>query len=193
MTAPTFRGGAGTLCLDFLRTLRQQHGAAPAEELTGPAELTAWIRRFGPCPPPPGAGATDQAQVLAARRLREAVRELITAFRAEGAGTANCPEAARRVINDAAAYPVPAPLLTASGEVRHRTDDPVPATLALIARDALDLVGTPGTAARLHECAGPDCGAVFLDGSRPGKRRWCSMNTCGNRAKKANLREHRPA
>ncbi|MCL9761259.1 CGNR zinc finger domain-containing protein [Frankia sp. AiPa1] len=43
----------------------------------------------------------------------------------------------------------------------------------------------------MHECAGPDCRALFLDGSRPGRRRWCSMNTCGNKAKKAALRRTR--
>lgn len=34
---------------------------------------------------------------------------------------------------------------------------------------------------RMKECAGCDC--VFYDNSRNGKRVWCSMETCGNRAK----------
>jgi predicted RNA-binding Zn ribbon-like protein len=42
--------------------------------------------------------------------------------------------------------------------------------------------------ARVRECAGEDCGALFLDTSRPGTRRWCSMDTCGNRAKKSTFR-----
>ncbi|MGH1554964.1 CGNR zinc finger domain-containing protein, partial [Streptomyces sp. L7] len=41
---------------------------------------------------------------------------------------------------------------------------------------------------RVRDCAGPTCGALFLDTSRPGNRRWCSMGTCGNRAKKETLR-----
>ncbi|GAA0262401.1 hypothetical protein GCM10009527_068010 [Actinomadura nitritigenes] len=52
-----------------------------------------------------------------------------------------------------------------------------------MARDALDLVTSPALG-RVRACAGADCGALFLDTSRPGTRRWCSMNTCGNRAKK---------
>ncbi|MFB9795173.1 CGNR zinc finger domain-containing protein [Shinella granuli] len=36
---------------------------------------------------------------------------------------------------------------------------------------------------RLHAC--PRCGWLFLDTSRGGKRRWCSMQTCGNREKVA--------
>lgn len=60
--------------------------------------------------------------------------------------------------------------------------------LALIARDALDLVTTPAALGRIRDCASPDCGAIFLDNSRPGTRRWCSMDRCGNQAKKATFR-----
>ncbi|MCZ0991112.1 CGNR zinc finger domain-containing protein [Streptomyces diastatochromogenes] len=56
-----------------------------------------------------------------------------------------------------------------------------------MARDALDLITSPALD-RVRDCAGPTCGALFLDTSRPGTRRWCSMDTCGNRAKKQALR-----
>lgn len=36
---------------------------------------------------------------------------------------------------------------------------------------------------RVKECAGTDCGWVFLDMSRNRSRRWCDMEDCGNRAK----------
>jgi predicted RNA-binding Zn ribbon-like protein len=36
---------------------------------------------------------------------------------------------------------------------------------------------------RLRICAGKNCGWVFLDTSRNGRRRWCDMATCGNVAK----------
>jgi predicted RNA-binding Zn ribbon-like protein len=60
----------------------------------------------------------------------------------------------------------------------------VEATLALVARDALDLVSSADLA-RVRPCSNPECQVLFLDSSRPGRRRWCSMGTCGNRAKKA--------
>lgn len=41
---------------------------------------------------------------------------------------------------------------------------------------------------RVHRCAAPRCGRVFYDASRNGKRRWCEMATCGNRAKAARHR-----
>ena len=34
---------------------------------------------------------------------------------------------------------------------------------------------------RVRSCPGPECGWLFLDTS--GRRRWCSMASCGNRAK----------
>jgi predicted RNA-binding Zn ribbon-like protein len=36
---------------------------------------------------------------------------------------------------------------------------------------------------RLRRCDGSDCGWVFLDTSKAGRRRWCDMATCGNVAK----------
>jgi predicted RNA-binding Zn ribbon-like protein len=36
---------------------------------------------------------------------------------------------------------------------------------------------------RIRRCANPDCVLWFLDVSRPGTRRWCSMAACGNREK----------
>ena len=36
---------------------------------------------------------------------------------------------------------------------------------------------------RIRRCAQPDCVLYFYDTSKNGTRRWCSMKTCGNRAK----------
>ncbi len=45
--------------------------------------------------------------------------------------------------------------------------------------------------ARVRRCADPRCRRLFFDGSRNGKRRWCTMSTCGNRAKAARHRTKR--
>jgi predicted RNA-binding Zn ribbon-like protein len=63
-----------------------------------------------------------------------------------------------------------------------------PQVLGALARDALDLIGTPALRERIRECAGDNCYLIFLDTSRPGNRRWCSMERCGNRNK---VRTHR--
>ena len=36
---------------------------------------------------------------------------------------------------------------------------------------------------KIRACAAEDCGWLFLDTSRSGRRRWCTMESCGNRAK----------
>ncbi|MER7505014.1 CGNR zinc finger domain-containing protein [Nonomuraea pusilla] len=36
---------------------------------------------------------------------------------------------------------------------------------------------------RVRRCANPECPLWFLDASKNGSRRWCSMEVCGNRAK----------
>lgn len=54
--------------------------------------------------------------------------------------------------------------------------------LAHIAREAISLFTGP-MGARVRECVAEDCGLLFVDASRPGRRRWCSMARCGNIAK----------
>jgi predicted RNA-binding Zn ribbon-like protein len=191
-TVPTFRHGAGRPCLDFVRTLRHRGTPRQVEELAVPAALAAWIDRFGPpgdrpCPLP------TATQLQRAREVREAAYRLIVSARGPG-GPASCPAAAREVVNEAAGHPPPAPALDAAGRLRWYAGQPVPAMLALLARDALELAGSP-VLRRVRGCANPGCGALFLDSSRPGTRRWCSMDTCGNQAKKHTLRTRsdRPA
>jgi predicted RNA-binding Zn ribbon-like protein len=188
-TTVRFREGAGRLCLDFIRTLRHRGTPAAAEELPDGSALAAWVRQCGPCGLDVASDSAPTAQAAQARELREAVHALITATVRTG-DPASCGDAVRRHVNRAAATPVPVPVLDASGRILWRADDPVTATLALIARDALDLV-TSTAVTRVRECADQNCGALFLDGSRPGTRRWCSMGTCGNRAKKTTLRARR--
>jgi predicted RNA-binding Zn ribbon-like protein len=46
-----------------------------------------------------------------------------------------------------------------------------------------------GELARVRRCNDPRCGRVFYDTTKNGRRRWCDMATCGNRAKAARHRE----
>lgn len=174
-----FRFGAGRPCLDFIRTLRHRGRPDQSEELPDGPALLAWTAQADlllPSTPP------ARAEVTRARQLREAIAQLLDAARSP-AGVAACPPAALRVLNQAAAAPPPAPSLDPSGQLRHNAGHPAQAVLSLLARDALDLVTSPALT-RLKNCANPDCRIIFLDTSRPGARRWCSMDTCGNRAKK---------
>jgi predicted RNA-binding Zn ribbon-like protein len=59
--------------------------------------------------------------------------------------------------------------------------------LVPVIESAADALVT-GELARVRRCADPRCARVFFDSSRNGKRRWCEMATCGNRAKAARHR-----
>jgi predicted RNA-binding Zn ribbon-like protein len=41
----------------------------------------------------------------------------------------------------------------------------------------------------IRACEGPTCTLVFLDRTHGRARRWCSMASCGNRAKQAAHRQ----
>lgn|SRR5690606_13589455 len=56
-----------------------------------------------------------------------------------------------------------------------------------IAVDAAALLTAPELE-RVGQCPGTECGWLFLDRSRSGRRRWCDMADCGNLAK---VRRHR--
>ena len=50
-----------------------------------------------------------------------------------------------------------------------------------------------GELLRVRRCADPRCPRVFFDSTRNGRRRWCDMSACGNRAKAARFRAHHQA
>ena len=60
--------------------------------------------------------------------------------------------------------------------------------LAVVARDAVELLTDPVACAALRQCAGDNCAIVYLDTSRGRRRRWCSSDTCGNRERVARHR-----
>jgi predicted RNA-binding Zn ribbon-like protein len=181
----TFRSGAGRICLDFVRTLRHRGRPDADEELNTPSRLTEWVGLFGSCEPGNSPAATE-VSIDSARRLREAIYALLVAA-TSAAGARSCPPRQRRLVNEWAAREVPAPTLRRDGSVGYHAADPIAATLSEVARDTLALI-SGHELERVRHCANPDCNTLFLDTSRPGKRRWCSMATCGNLAKKANQR-----
>ncbi len=170
----------GRMCLDLVATIGERWRRR-FERLRGQDDLGRWLDRAGlPVHPRP----TEQ-DLAEARRLRGAIELLaMAAMRGEG-----CDREAVAVVNGFAARPdVPVGLNVASHPL---VADLVPsaagAALASIARDAVTLFGGP-LSERVRECAADECALVFVDTSRPGRRRWCSMRGCGNRAKVARYR-----
>ncbi|MBO0850215.1 MAG: ABATE domain-containing protein [Pseudonocardia sp.] len=174
-----FRFRAGRYSLDLCSTVLWRH-RGPFEQLRGPEDLSRWLSEAGLCL----AGVqVDGDQLASARALREAAYRLFCRHLAGGAYDAADVDA----VNRAAARPVRFPQLTRSAQVRWGADRPVAAALATVARDCIELLTGP-LAHRVRECAAPDCAFLFVDTSRPGTRRWCAQDWCGNRQ---HVREHR--
>lgn len=125
------------------------------------------------------------SMLMCAHELREAIYHLMLAAIARGRPAPGD----LKTINHWAALPPPGvPLRLALDGFIATSTKPTPKQLfASIARDAVALLSGP-EATRLRECANPECALLFVDTSRPGSRRWCSMNTCGSRTKMAHYR-----
>lgn len=158
--------------LDLTWTLRFR-SVQPTELLATGDDLRDWLLTAGL----PVGGVPTDTELEAARILREAV------YRAARCVIDGRPIARgdRKVINEAAAEPVPAPQLSGDGEVVLVADgDSFASVLAIVARDAIEVLAAGD--GRLRLCADALCSLVFYDESRPGQRRWCATARCGNRA-----------
>ncbi|WP_328778810.1 ABATE domain-containing protein [Streptomyces canus] len=168
----------GRPCLDFAATLGKRH-ARPLERLPDTAALARWITQ-AELATDEGAVRVTARDLTDARLLREALYGLV---RAAMAGREPDPGDVERV-NAVAAQPDLAPQV---GPVRWTARSPARAALATVARDAVLLVRGP-LLERVKECENPDCSLLFLDDSQARRRRWCSMDRCGNLAKIAGYR-----
>lgn len=188
----SFRFDPGALCLELLPT----GGPGPLsyfEVLREPADLVRWAEESrlpaglgpgdGPGPGPGAALVVSPAEVADARALRDALWRL-----AEGHvdGTPPGPDDLA-TLNGAAAHPPLTARLTSGGDRVWAPGGTGAGLLSTVARDAVDLF-TGAYAHRIRMCGAHGCRLLFVDTSRPGRRRWCSMERCGNRHK---VRAHR--
>jgi predicted RNA-binding Zn ribbon-like protein len=58
-----------------------------------------------------------------------------------------------------------------------------------IARAASEILTSDADRGLLRECSDDTCAWLFVDRTKNHTRRWCDMETCGNRAKQARLRQ----
>jgi predicted RNA-binding Zn ribbon-like protein len=175
------------LSLAFANTRYWRGTATPTDDLNGAEDLLGWAAAKERLP----AALTEHFRVLWRDRpdmadtgFRDAValREtLFGCFAATSAGRSPSDED-MAVLNAALAIAPPRQRLRRGG---WEVEIPEPSAIALLAPtlwSAADLlVGT--RLQRVRQCRNPDCGWLFLDDSKSGNRRWCSMSACGNRAK----------
>ena len=184
-----FRLFGGRPCLDLIATYGKRHTDQGVERLPDGATLLDWLIIAGILPAQAASARVDDAQLAAVRALREAINRLV---RATMAGQ-EWAEADIELVNAVAATPDLAPSLGSApgpgtgGTVGWGERDPVDAALATLARDAVDLLNGVRTA-RIKECEHPGCSLLFFDDSQSSRRRWCSMDRCGNLVKIAGYR-----
>ncbi|MBC9714906.1 ABATE domain-containing protein [Streptomyces sp. TRM66268-LWL] len=173
-----FRMDNEVLAFRFTATVSDRAGAQPRERLTGPARLTMWLRATGF-----DVADVAPADLAAAVALREAIYRIGSAIAA-----GKRPDSKDvRILNKAASSGQAKAALEQGRAQWHLTDTaPVGDALGVLATDAIHLLGGPDRH-RVKNCEGPGCAGLYLDTSRAGNRRWCSMNTCGNKVKKARL------
>lgn len=180
--------------LDFVNTLEYDKGR-PSDHLVDAPTAVHWLqdhallhremaddllRRF--------AGEADSEPLMRRiRRVRAALRELLDATVEERPPDASALRDVNRALRAHYIYELVRATDGVSLDHRHE-GDPVSGALARLA-EAVARELTQGDARRLRICANDECRWVFHDYSPAGRRRWCDMSTCGNRAKAARHRE----
>lgn len=164
------------LCLAFADTRYWRGTETPTDELKGLEELLGWVVTTARVP---ASRARQFAGNLEdAIELRETIYRCFAAAASGGVSADPDLAALNAALSDApgrqcvqpGGWLVPSPARSVS------------ALLAPVLWSAADLL-VGSQLQRVHVCANPECGWLFLDNSKSGNRRWCSMSACGNRAK----------
>jgi len=172
---PEFRLG-NVLATSFTATLTERRGDA-VERIPTPHRLVDWLAVNGLA-----VESCTTAQLELAWELRESIHAAATAAAIQDA----LPASAVQVINDRSTQGRAAAILTPERNRRWRLSSAsrVEDALSVIAADSISIIAGERDG-KLALCASPTCQAAFFDTSQSRSRKWCEMNTCGNREKKA--------
>jgi predicted RNA-binding Zn ribbon-like protein len=183
----------GRPCLDFANTVGGMRPDRPHEHLHVYGDLLEWARGAGIVSPGQSRrlSAAAERDPSAAERVLRRARDLREAvFHAvEAASRGAAPvEADLALLNRALGRAmVRRRLVRREGRLALAwPEDDLEAPLWPVAASAADLLASPEDLERVHLCGESEagqCSWLFLDETRAGTRRWCTMKDCGNRAK----------
>lgn len=158
----------GRTCLDFVNTADwSADGAVVAEKLENDADVESLCASL--------AANKPYSALSSLRTYRRALRDIIVAAidgAPPAAGDLAALDAVLSAIGNPGFAPADGPALASALSLEES-----------VAVSAAALLGRESEIGRVKRCPGPDCGWLFLDESRNRRRTWCSMDTCGNRAK----------
>lgn len=196
-----FEFNSGRLCLDFTNTVRARPLSDRLESINEYEDLLEWSRQATILTP----GEATALAREASRRTRQAaealaqalaLREAIHGLFSAHAARLPAPPADLRTLNQAIGRAMSRAGLTPAGGRFEWSWPEAPLDLHRVswwvARSAAELL-TSTDLTLVRECAGYDCGWLFMDTTKNRSRRWCNMSTCGNRAKGRRHYERRRA
>lgn len=177
----------GNVALDFINTITGWNGA-PRDWLSSFEALLDWAALAGVVAPPARrvlsrAAAAEPGAGLAALDDARQTRELLHQIAAELLAKEPPPEGRLYQLHARWQRSVAqSQLAFVDGGIQPAvvmTGDNLECVVDAVVYRAVQLF-TSWPADRLRTCAGSDCGWLFLDISKAGRRRWCDMATCGN-------------
>ncbi len=186
----TFELSGGSLCLDFANTWSDR-GRPESDHLRSYEDLLAFARQTGLLRAGEERNLSSRAEMdpraaeaalARSRGLRESLYGVFSAVAAEETPADSDLERLNAELPEAFSHL----RLERRGDDLVWTwaarDDSLEAPLWPVLRSAAELL-TSEDRRQVRECAGTSCTWLFLDRSRNRSRRWCSMESCGNRAK----------
>lgn len=192
MDLARFDLGTGVPCLDFANTASKHASDHPEDALGSYSDLVEWgtaagilsstqaeqLRQAATGRPENAAAAFDRAI-----QTREAIYRIFAGFSEQSSVDPDD----LAILNEALSRSLPHLRLTVS-DAEFAWDwaeqpDSLDRVLWVVARSAGELL-TSDKLDRVRKCADEHgCDYLFVDTSRNRSRRWCSMESCGNRAK----------
>jgi predicted RNA-binding Zn ribbon-like protein len=187
MTAISPHFIANNLALDFINT---EYGSYEnrSDCLVDDQSALAWLRAAGQLADKPDGPPVGLAEF--ARSLRHAARRLIEGREDERLGYA---EVVNQVLEAGHPRRTLALDIDANFVFTNQRRDNSPASLLEPVAVALVYLVVEGDLSLIRKCEAHDCTLLFLDATKSGRRRWCSMAVCGNRMKVAAFRARKDA
>ena len=186
ITPESIKLQGGALSIDFANSVdwtEDEQEIVETDALLEPDSLDRWGARLEVAGSP---GGPEELEL--ARGLRTALHLIFSALAREQEPDDHSLSRLRFAYAQAVAAGTLAPREDGGFGLDWRSDEPRRVRFA-VAADAVALLADPARIARLHRCPGRNCGWIFLDVS--GRRRWCSMATCGSRAKMRRMYERK--
>ena len=180
----------GLLCLDFINSVPERKTATHGDYLSDAFDLIAWGQRLE---------VIDEriAEALSLKAKKEpgkagaffmeaiALREMLYRLFSNWILSQKIPSGTLTTYNQVlrSCFLLAEVKQTENGFFKSwalRPDD-FRLILCPIINDSYELLLSPERLKRLKEC--PSCGWIFYDSTKNGKRRWCSMKSCGSNVK----------